>query len=166
MRMTPFFLRPISYMLLPQARRVRNALRDTRRLIGPEIERRKVVVDAALAAGEKPPKVADTLGWLYESAKSRNIAYDFSSSQLSLTLAAIHTTTLSISQALLDICEHPEVVEPLRKEIIEVLSESGWHKTSLYKMKLMDSFLKEGQRVRPMSSGRSRWTDGTCSTDL
>ena len=154
MQATPAFMRPITYLLLPHSRRIRNALGDTRKLIGPEIERRKAAVDAALAAGEKPPKVADTLGWMYELTKSRNVDYDYSCGQLSLTMAAIHTTTQTMSQALLDICEHPEVVGPLRKEIVEVLSESGWHKTSLYKLKLMDSFLKEGQRIRPMSSGK------------
>ena len=155
MKATPAFLRPLTYLLLPHSKRIRSALSDTRKLIGPEIERRKAAVDAALAAGEKPPKVADTLGWMYELTKSRNIDYDFSCGQLSLTMAAIHTTTQAMSQALLDICEHPEVVEPLRKEIIEVLSEGGWQKTSLYKLKLMDSFLKEGQRIRPMAAGES-----------
>ncbi|RYP60188.1 hypothetical protein DL770_010048 [Monosporascus sp. CRB-9-2] len=153
MRAAPPFMRPITYWLLPQSRRLRKAVRDSRAMIEPEVERRKAAVDAALADGKKPPKTADTLGWMYEIAKSRNLKdVDYSAAQLSLTMAAIHTTTETTCQALLDICEYPEVAEQLRQEIIEVLSEGGWAKTSLYKLKLMDSFLKEGQRLHPMAA--------------
>ncbi|KAH7049327.1 cytochrome P450, partial [Macrophomina phaseolina] len=37
-----------------------------------------------------------------------------------------------------------------RKEIIEVLqADGGWKKTSLYKLKLLDSCMKESQRLHP-----------------
>jgi cytochrome P450 len=38
----------------------------------------------------------------------------------------------------------------LREEIISVVSENGWTKASLQKLRLMDSFLKESQRFTPM----------------
>ncbi|KAI6092926.1 cytochrome P450 [Hypoxylon rubiginosum] len=148
MRAVPAMLRPLAYVLIPQSRSLRSAVRDARKLINPEVQRRKAAVDAAHAAGEKPPKVADTIGWMYEVAKGRDA--DYVAGQLSLTMAAIHTTTETTCQALLDICEYPGVAQQLRDEIIEVISENGWAKTSLYKLKLMDSFLKEGQRLRPM----------------
>ncbi|RYP66018.1 hypothetical protein DL771_007999 [Monosporascus sp. 5C6A] len=153
MRAAPPFMRPITYWLLPQSKRLRKAVRDSRAMIEPELERRKAVVEAALADGKKPQKTADTLGWMYEIAKSRNLKhFDYSASQLSLAMAAIHTTTEITGLALLDICEYPEIAEQLRQEIIEVLSEGGWAKTSLYKLKLMDSFLKEGQRLHPLNT--------------
>lgn len=150
MRAVPAFLRPLAYLLIPQATSLRRAVRDARKLINPEVERRKAAVNAALAAGEKPPKVADTIGWMYEVAKGKDA--DYVAGQLSLTMAAIHTTTESTCSALLDICEYPEVAQQLREEIIEVIGKNGWAKTSLYKLKLMDSFLKEGQRFRPMGT--------------
>ncbi len=153
MRAAPPFMRPITYWLLPQTARLRKALRDAHALIDPEVERRKAAVEAALAAGEKPPKTSDTIGWMYEIARARGLDLDYTSLQLLLTNAAIHTTTEATCQALLDICEYPEVVEDLRKEIIEVLGAEGWAKASLYKLKLMDSFLREGQRFRPINSG-------------
>ncbi|KAI0131024.1 cytochrome P450 [Daldinia grandis] len=149
MRSVPSFLRPLAYVFIPQSRSLRHAVRDARKLINPEVQRRKAAVDAAHAAGEKPPKVADTIGWMYEVAKGRDA--DYVAGQLSLTLAAIHTTTETTCSALLDICEYPDVAQQLRQEIIEVIGEHGWAKTSLYKLKLMDSFLKEGQRVTPMN---------------
>ncbi|KAI2632123.1 cytochrome P450 [Hypoxylon sp. NC1633] len=149
MRAAPVFLRPIVYLLLPHSRSLRNAVRDARKLIKPEVQRRKAAVDAAHAAGEKPPKVADTIGWMYEVAKDKDA--DFVAGQLSMTMAAIHTTTETICWALFDICAYPDVAQQLREEIIEVIGQHGWAKTSLYKLKLMDSFLKEGQRCGPMS---------------
>ncbi|KAI1339931.1 cytochrome P450 [Xylariaceae sp. FL0016] len=151
MRAAPPFLRPLVYLLIPQSWSLRRAVRDARTIIDPEVRRRKAVVDAARARGEKPPKVADTIGWMYEVSGGREDA-DLVAGQLSLTMAAIHTTTETTCQALLDICEYPEVAQQLRDEIVEVLGEHGWAKTTLYKLKLMDSFLKEGQRFTPMGT--------------
>ncbi|KAH9907834.1 cytochrome P450 [Xylariomycetidae sp. FL2044] len=150
MRAAPAFLRPVAWLLIPQSWALIKAVRDARSLINPEVERRKAAVDRARAAGEKPPKVADTIGWMYEVANGRET--DYVAGQLSLTMAAIHTTTETSCSALLDICEFPEVAQQLREEIIDVIGEHGWAKTSLYKLKLMDSFLKEGQRIRPMGT--------------
>lgn len=153
MRAVPFFVRPIVYWFLPQATRARRAVKDAHAIIDPELESRKAIVEKALAAGEKPPKTADTLGWLYEIGRAKNMDIDYSASQLALTMAAIHTATELLSQTLLDICNYPEVADQLRQEVIDVLGKFGWAKTSLYKLKLMDSFLMEGQRFRPVSRG-------------
>ncbi|KAI3332777.1 cytochrome P450 [Ustulina deusta] len=149
MRTAPAIVRPFVYMVLPHSWRLRKSVRDAHTMIRPEVKKRKAVVDEALAAGRKPPKVADTLGWMYEMAKGEDL--DFANGQLSLTMAAIHTTTESAGRALLDICQYPEIAQQLRDEIIEVVGREGWAKTTLYKLRLMDSFLKESQRVTPLS---------------
>ncbi|KAI5863535.1 cytochrome P450 [Durotheca rogersii] len=148
MRAAPAVLRPIVYICLPQSWSLIRAVRDARKLINPEVERRKALVDAARASGNKASKVADTIGWMYELAKGRKA--DLVAGQLLLTMAAIHTTTETTCQALLDICQYPDVARQLREEVIQVVGEHGWAKTSLYKLRLMDSFLKEGQRLHPM----------------
>ncbi|KAI0113556.1 cytochrome P450 [Nemania sp. FL0031] len=149
MRMVPAIMRPLVYLALPHASRLRGSVRDARKMITPEVQKRKAAVDAARAAGVKPPKVADTIGWMYDVAKGQDVNLVYG--QLSLTMAAIHTTTEGICRALLDICKYPEAVQMLRDEIIEVVGREGWAKTTLYKLKLMDSFLKEGQRMTPLS---------------
>lgn len=149
MRAAPPFLRPLAYWVNPKSKSLRDAVRDARQMINPELKKRQAAVDAAKAEGRKPPKVADTLGWMYDIMKGR-MDVDYVGGQLSLTMAAIHTTTESTCAALIDICQHPEAADEMRKEVIDVLSKDGWAKTSLYKLRLMDSFLKEGQRVRPM----------------
>ncbi|KAI8634414.1 cytochrome P450 [Xylariaceae sp. FL1651] len=150
MRLAPPLLRPFAYLLAPHSYRLRKAIRDAHTLITPEVQRRKAAVDAARAAGEKPPKVADTIGWMYDVAKGQDL--DFVSGQLSLTLAAIHTTTETTCRALLDLCKYPEVAQQLRDEIIDVVGREGWARTTLYKLKLMDSFLKESQRLTPLGT--------------
>ncbi|KAI0151120.1 cytochrome P450 [Pestalotiopsis sp. NC0098] len=149
MRLIPSIARPIAYWFIPQSATLRRAVRDAHKLIDPEVQRRIDNVREAQAAGRKPPKVADSLGWMYQVRTKEGT--DYVAAQLALTMAAIHTTTETSSAALLDICEYPEVAEKLRAEIIQVIGEHGWSKTSLYKLTLMDSFLKESQRVRPLS---------------
>lgn len=150
MRMAPAIFRPITYWFIPHCTRLRAQVRDARELIMPEVEKRKERAQKALEAGQKPPKTADTIGWMYEIARGREV--DYVAAQLSLTMAAIHTTTEATTQALIDICENPEIVQPMREEIIAVISENGWTKASLQKLKLMDSFLKESQRYSPMGA--------------
>lgn len=146
---TPF--QPIAYWFYPQATRLRQAIRDAHALIDPEVERRKQGVESALEAGEKPPRVSDTLGWMYELSKGR-LDTDYVAGQLTLAFASIANTVETLTAALIDICEYPEAADQLREEIIRVIGKGGWTKASLYDLKLMDSFLKEGQRVHPFVS--------------
>ncbi|KAI0123763.1 cytochrome P450 [Xylariales sp. AK1849] len=150
LRLAPRLFRPIAYWFIPQCHSCRRAVRDAHKLIDPEVERRVTAVNKALEIGQKPQKTADAIGWLHEVSRGRKV--DYVNAQLSLTLAAIHTTTETTCQALFDICEHPEVAQQLRDEVVQVIGEHGWAKTSLYKLQLMDSFLKEGQRYSPMAT--------------
>lgn len=61
---------------------------------------------------------------------------------------------------------HPEYVQPLREEIEQVIAEEGWQvdesgqkylsKSSLSKLKKLDSFIKESQRMNPLNFGKSK----------
>lgn len=90
--------------------------------------------------------------WMEECARGRS--YDPTIAQLTFSLAAVHTTTDMLTQVIYDLCDQPDLVQALRDEAIEVLREDGWKKTALYKMKLMDSVLKESQRLKPTSIGQ------------
>ncbi|KAG7133163.1 Cytochrome monooxygenase bsc2 like protein [Verticillium longisporum] len=148
--MAPSLLRPIAYWLILQCRRSRQAVQSARKLIDPEVKKRKMLVDDALQSGAKPSKISDAIGRMYQVAAGRPV--DFVCAQMQLTLAAVHTTTEVLTQAILDLCERPELVQKLRDEVIEVLGDEGWAKTSFYKLKLMDSFFEESQRFTPLVS--------------
>lgn len=54
---------------------------------------------------------------------------------------------------MMQLARHPNMFQPLRDEIVEVLSRDGLKKTALYNLKLMDSFIKECQRLKPIIIG-------------
>lgn len=76
--------------------------------------------------------------------------------QLVLSLAAIHTTSMTFLNMIYDLCDHPEAVGPLRDEIERELPATGIiEKTSISKLRKMDSFMKESQRLSPLKSGKA-----------
>ncbi|KAK1035426.1 hypothetical protein LTR74_018885, partial [Friedmanniomyces endolithicus] len=69
--------------------------------------------------------------------------------QLGLAISSIHTTTQLLTQTLIDMCMHPALLEPLRKEVTAATEEHGFTTAGLYNMKLLDSVIKETQRLKP-----------------
>jgi cytochrome P450 len=148
----PLFRRAY-YWFEPTCVRLRNHVKKSRELIAPEVEARRLKAEKAKEAGGKVVKESDAIAWMVDLAKDRKV--DYVAGQLSLTIAAVHTTSETITNCLLQLCEAPEIVQPLRDEVIAVLSENGWAKTTLYKLKLMDSFMKETQRLHGLSFSKS-----------
>lgn len=71
---------------------------------------------------------------------------------LIMGLASIHLTTMAAAHIIYDICAAPEYFEPLREELVNALGEDGaWDKTTVNKLRKMDSFLRESQRMSPPS---------------
>lgn len=70
--------------------------------------------------------------------------------------AGIYATSDLLVGALVDICRHPDIIEPLRDEIRTCIAEGGWTPASLFKMKLLDSCLKEIQRLKPVECATMR----------
>ncbi|QSZ32315.1 hypothetical protein DSL72_001889 [Monilinia vaccinii-corymbosi] len=82
----------------------------------------------------------------------KQLAHD----QLTVSLAAIHTTSITISHLLYDLATYPEHVAPLREELESVIAEhkaAGGNgklsKVELTKLWKLDSFIKESQRINP-----------------
>jgi cytochrome P450 len=64
---------------------------------------------------------------------------------------AIHTAKDLLQVTMFNIARHPEVFKAPRKEIVDVLQKNGLTKTALSGLKLMDSVIKESQRLKPSS---------------
>ncbi|KAE9980487.1 hypothetical protein BLS_008684 [Venturia inaequalis] len=145
LRLWPSPIRRIVHWILPACRDARSGVQAARRVLEPMLERRR-----RQKAEDPNLKYDDTLEWTEQAAKGAY--YDPVSVQLLFSMAAMHTTTDLITQVLLDLAAHPEMLEPLRHEIETVLiEEGGWTKASFHKMKLLDSVLKECQRMKPAS---------------
>ncbi|KAK1658301.1 cytochrome P450 [Colletotrichum godetiae] len=150
LREYPSFLRPIVHWFLPGCQEARRQIKTAAKIIQPIIDERKVLKAKAIAEGKPVPIYQDAIEWFEQASRSKGTAYDPALSQLFLSTVAIHTTTDLLGQVMVDLAKHPEVIDELRKEVRAVLQECGWKKTSLYSMKLLDSVIKESQRIKPL----------------
>ncbi|KAL1866060.1 hypothetical protein Daus18300_006961 [Diaporthe australafricana] len=99
-------------------------------------------------------KPDDLLQWLLDDGQDKfgeKGSQELASIQLGLTFAAIHTTSMTATNAFYTIAAMPEIIPELREEIREVLKEHGTFTTqALQKMKKLDSFLREVMRMHPL----------------
>lgn len=144
--------RPLVYPFLAELRTVQNHVKQARAIIEPEVAARRQARQQALLRGEKT-KSTDAIGWFEDVAAGR--PFDFVSGQLLLSVVSIHTTSMTLMTLLYDLTANPQYLDLLREEIVQVLKEDGgWKKTSLYKMKLLDSCMKESQRVHVLGASK------------
>ena len=61
----------------------------------------------------------------------------------------------SFTHALFHLAANPQYIQPLREEVETIIKKEGWSKAALGKMRKVDSFLKECQRLEGISSGTS-----------
>lgn len=108
--------------------------------------------------GRVPERYDDATQWIEECANGR--PYDPAGMQLALIFVAIAGATDLITQAVLNLCQMGDVMAALREEVILVLGDGGLTHGSLFKLQLMDSFLKECQRMKPLEIGQ--WVPYVC----
>ncbi|KAF8844237.1 cytochrome P450 [Paxillus ammoniavirescens] len=122
--------------------------RSTRRgmkYLGPIIEERRKHREHGEAWVDKPN---DFLSWLMDHPQSLdNSVRELTLRILSVNFAAIHTASNSFTQALYNLAANPQYIQPLREEVESIVETDGWSKEALAKMRKVDSFLKESQRV-------------------
>lgn len=61
-----------------------------------------------------------------------------------------------LTQMIYQVLMHPELLEPMREEIRHAVNEHGWTDKMLNNMPLVDSFLRETNRLYPNGVGKSR----------
>ncbi|CAK7237381.1 hypothetical protein SCUCBS95973_009939 [Sporothrix curviconia] len=142
-------IRPLAKYFEPQLAKVQAHRARMRDFLAPVIAERK----AKKARGDTMPE--DTLQWMLDKTEAEGItdATELTNMQLLLTMAAIHTTTLTTTFILHDMVARPDVVEACRQEIKHVLAASGddgsMSTHALFNMKLVDSVMRESQRMNP-----------------
>jgi cytochrome P450 len=132
-------------------------VRAARPLVERVLEARRVAMaqrkskSMSKGTGEEDNSI-DALSWIDGVAGENSTKYDATLTQLRLAYAAVHTTSDMMTKVIAALCEHAELVNPLREEIVTVLNEHGWSEAALAKMVLLDSVLKETQRLEPLAS--------------
>lgn len=156
LRMWPSILRPLVHWFLPSMQKLRRHLTTARSIVNREIEKRQMIRDGKLPLDDPPRTHADALDWFEELSAAYNQPFDRARGQVGLSMAAIHTTSNLLTNIVYDLAAHPEYIQPLRDEILAVVEEDGsLKKTSLLKLKLMDSVMKESQRIHPVAISES-----------
>jgi hypothetical protein len=137
---------------LESTRKVKREVQEARSIITPVLEKRQRSKEAAVKEGRVPEINDNATQWMEEIAKGR--PYDPAIMQLAFATVAIITSSDMLTQAIFDLCGKEALVQELRDEIVAVMRQEGLKKTALYKLQLMDSFLKESQRMKPLSLGK------------
>ncbi|KAF8555102.1 cytochrome P450 [Imleria badia] len=144
----PRLLKPIAVRLFTNIHQCKQL---GMKLIGPIIEERQKSLNEY--GNERADKPNDFLSWSMEEAKGVESTVEFLANRmLVINFVAIHTSSFSFTHALLYLAANPEYIQPLRREIKSVIETEGWSKAALNKMRKVDSFLKECQRIEGISN--------------
>lgn len=153
LRMYPRIVRHLVHWFISECKLLRSQLNDAQKILEPIVHRRRGLHREALATGEPAPKFDDALGWVEREAAAKSVDCNPSIFQLLLSTVSINTTSDLLEQCMLCLAQDPRIIGPLREEIQNVLRYRGWSKSSLSEMKLLDSVIKESQRLKPTSIG-------------
>jgi cytochrome P450 len=142
LRPWPRWLRPFVQWFLPACKSCRAEVKRAREVLHKSLAKR--------AAEDK--EYDDSISWFSEIAAGQS--YDPVAAQLGMSMAAVVTTSELLKQTLIEICSH-ELMIPLREEVEAVVHEHGWSPAALTNMRLLDSVIKETQRLNSAVIGRS-----------
>jgi len=139
----PKLLKPIIARMFSN---IPSQVRQTMRFIEPMVNERFEKMDELGEAWEDPPN--DLLMWLMNEAKGVERSLEgLARRLLFVNFASIHTTALVLTQVLCRLLSNPEYIEPLRREAEDAIAEEGWTKAGIDKLRKLDSFLRETQRI-------------------
>ncbi|KAJ5602443.1 hypothetical protein N7537_005399 [Penicillium hordei] len=131
----PWILQPVG---------VRRQIQRARDILMPVLERERQVMHSKDMSTDR---VFSTLTFIDQYANGSR--YDATMAQLRLTAVSVLTTSDMVEKVLARICEYPELIQPLREEAILAVESGGLHHKSLLKLTLMESVMKESQRLEP-----------------
>ncbi|KAI0854403.1 ent-kaurene oxidase [Daldinia vernicosa] len=142
----PPWMRPAAQYLVSELRTIRRDLERAQAMLTPVIEER--IRDAETPGYDKPD---DFVQWLQDALPEdqKTDFYIQAKIQLLLSAASIHTTSNLTTDCIYDLAVHQDMQEILREEVREVLNDDeAWErKDSMGKLKKLDSFIKESQRL-------------------
>ncbi|KAH9909567.1 ent-kaurene oxidase [Xylariomycetidae sp. FL2044] len=142
----PPWVRPAAQYMVSELKTIEKELAQAQAMITPIIQER--MRDSETPGYEKPD---DFIQWLLDALPEEEKTDYYTQARIQLLLAAssIHTTSNLTTDCIYDLALHQDMQDILRQEAHEVLEcEEGWDKKeSIGKLKKMDSFVKESQRL-------------------
>ncbi|KAJ4390066.1 hypothetical protein N0V93_007539 [Gnomoniopsis smithogilvyi] len=138
---------------LPEVKELRAREQRGYDFVKPLIEARK----KAMKEDPDYQRPDDIMQWVLDDGQKKygqQSDQELTEIQMGLTFAAIHTTTMSTTNAFYCLAVMPEMITELREEVRAVLKEYGTFTTiALQRMKKLDSFMREVMRCYPLSWG-------------
>lgn len=155
LRSWPAFLRPIVTRLVTE---VGERQQVARKHLLPYIQER---LWQQASKKEKSPrdKPMDSLQWIIDVAppeelkNPENLMYRM----LHVNVAAVHTTGLTYHNCMFDLALSTDIHAELRNEINDAVTTHSWTGQALARMRKLDSFMLESQRLAPISSCKSTY---------
>ncbi|KAG2417906.1 hypothetical protein HFD88_001005 [Aspergillus terreus] len=144
LRTIPWVLRPFVAPFLPQVRSLKNQRRMTEERLAP-------LLDPSNAKNRDEIPGGDMLRWFRQRYPQGPTPKQLARDQLLATFASIYNLSNALSYLLFDLATYPEHIEPLRQELQEVLKGEPVNKENIQKLKKLDSFIRESQRLSPPS---------------
>ncbi|PNY24453.1 Ent-kaurene oxidase [Tolypocladium capitatum] len=148
LQLFPEWVRPVIQYLVTDLAKIRCDIESAKAMIKPVLEER--IRDLDVPSCQDAPD--DMIQWLIEALPEGERADVQTQAELQLVIAAasIHTTHGLLCECMYDLAAHQDIQEELREEAYQVLEvDEGWgRKESMAKLKKMDSFMREVQRLR------------------
>ncbi|KIJ41481.1 hypothetical protein M422DRAFT_255386 [Sphaerobolus stellatus SS14] len=95
-----------------------------------------------------PGKLENFLTWIVDEARGEErSSIRLTNRILMMNFAAIHTSSMTFTQALYELAARPQYIPALREEVESVVERYGWSKMALVHMNKLDSLFKESQRI-------------------
>ncbi|KAJ8088075.1 hypothetical protein PM082_013626 [Marasmius tenuissimus] len=128
----------------------RSMLRRGMRHLGPIVRER---LDLYHRYGKAYPDMPnDSIDWIIDVNAQvgedwqKGSVEDIVLQILFINFTAIHTSSMAFTHALFHLTTNPQLVSSLREELEMAIERYGWCRSTIGKLRLMDSFLKESQR--------------------
>lgn len=154
LRSIPPLLRPFKAPWVPEVQRIKQHRINGARLLKPILDKRFADMKKP---DFKPPTDMIQFSIQHTGQTKAEDALFQSYLQMIASLVAIHTTAMNITHIVYNLALYTEYQEPLRKELEEVLAADNGIlvKSSMTKLRKMDSFIKESQRMTPPNARSS-----------
>lgn len=109
------------------------------------------IADDRDRADGQGPGFNDGVRWLIEAYRAENKptkAEQIMQDEAFIVAASVESTAMTALSILFDLIDRPESLAEIRDEISQVYAEYGsWTRQALGALRIMDSFMKESQRL-------------------
>ena len=147
------WLKPIMAPRMPEIIKLREREAKAIQMLQPIIEER--IKRKATDPNWQDPD--DMVQWMINRVDGKATVEKIAIWQLGLIFAAIHTTTMTVTNILYTLVSTPEYIKPLRDEIRQAMADNGGTITfpALQQMQRLDSYMKEAIRFYPTGISKS-----------